>query len=514
MEVIILFLFILLITLSINIQKANRKRAKVEADFQLYQSKVSRDLAKCEVDLQLEKEAFHRYRTETEALRKYLPIKEVELAAQRILSEAEEERILASEAARQIMKEAKQSARVLQTKAQENLEVSHRNAIKIEHDALKKAVEIAGEAWKAKGKAAQFEETAKAMKNIIKGYGDAYLIPNETLLDDLAETYNHTQAGRDLASLRSRIKSMVLNNEVAECDYAEPIRRTTAIEFVTDAFNGKVDSIMAKVKHNNYGILLQKLKDAFRIVNHNGQAFKNARIQTPYFDLIKKQLELSVVVHELKKKDQEEQRRIREEIREEERVRREYEKALREAEKEERLLAKALKQAEQKLKKAATEEKAKYEAQLNNLLEELKIAQEKGQRAISMAQQTKQGHVYIISNIGSFGENIFKIGLTRRLNPLDRVKELGDASVPFSFDVHAMIHSDDAPNLEKALHQAFKAEQVNKVNPRKEFFHLPLTSIKNKVAELNLNPHWTMKAEALEYRESLQLAQQQNQVTR
>ncbi|MEM1324282.1 MAG: GIY-YIG nuclease family protein, partial [Bacteroidota bacterium] len=207
----------------------------------------------------------------------------------------------------------------------------------------------------------------------------------------------------------------------------------------------------------------------------------------------------------------EEQRRIREEIREEERARKEYEKAIKQAEKEEKMLAKALKQAEEKLKQAAADEKAKYEQQLNELLEELQIAKEKGQRAISMAQQTKQGHVYIISNIGSFGENIFKIGLTRRLNPLDRVKELGDASVPFSFDVHAIIHSEDAPNLERELHKAFKGNQVNKVNPRKEFFNIPLTDIKNKVLSMNLenDTHWTMKAEAMEYRESLQLSKKQ-----
>jgi len=127
-----------------------------------------------------------------------------------------------------------------------------------------------------------------------------------------------------------------------------------------------------------------------------------------------------------------------------------------------------------------------------------------------MAQQTKQGHVYVISNVGSFGENIFKIGLTRRLEPLDRVKELGDASVPFSFDVHAMIHSEDAPKLEKDLHKIFELQQVNKVNSRKEFFNVAISDIKEKVNTFrnNAEVHWTMKAEAFEYRESLQLEKQ------
>ena len=119
-----------------------------------------------------------------------------------------------------------------------------------------------------------------------------------------------------------------------------------------------------------------------------------------------------------------------------------------------------------------------------------------------MAQQTRRGHVYIISNIGSFGENVYKIGLTRRLEPLDRVKELGDASVPFPFDVHAMIYSEDAPTLERELHQLFKHHEVNKVNTRKEFFNTSLTEIKEEVERQGYTCHWTIKANAEEYRES------------
>lgn len=98
-----------------------------------------------------------------------------------------------------------------------------------------------------------------------------------------------------------------------------------------------------------------------------------------------------------------------------------------------------------------------------------------------MAQQTKKGHVYVISNLGSFGENVYKIGLTRRLDPAERVRELGDASVPFSFDIHAMIASDDAPALENQLHKEFAHRRVNAVNLRKEFFRVSLDDIRKKV---------------------------------
>jgi hypothetical protein len=113
------------------------------------------------------------------------------------------------------------------------------------------------------------------------------------------------------------------------------------------------------------------------------------------------------------------------------------------------------------------------------------------------------GHVYVISNIGSFGEDVYKIGMTRRLEPMDRVIELGDASVPFPFDVHAMIRSDDAPTLEKHLHKHFMMDQVNKLNPRKEFFKLGIANIKQAVDELGIEAHWTLTADAREYRESL-----------
>ncbi len=126
-----------------------------------------------------------------------------------------------------------------------------------------------------------------------------------------------------------------------------------------------------------------------------------------------------------------------------------------------------------------------------------------GNRRLSEAQKTKAGNVYVISNIGSFGENIYKIGMTRRLEPQERVDELGDASVPFKFDVHAMIKSDDAPALENKLHELFKLKSVNRVNYRKEFFRVTLEEIEQAVKEYtNADIEFTKIAEAKEYRET------------
>ena len=264
------------------------------------------------------------------------------------------------------------------------------------------------------------------------------------------------------------------DTRAADCDYAEANRRAYAIHFAVDAFNGKVDTALAKVKHDNYGKIKQAIIDAYALVNHNGQPFRNARIEQEYLDARLEELKWAVATHELRQQELAEQKELREQIREEEKARREMEKAIKDAEKEERMLQKALEKARKELAGATEEQKLQYEAQLAELESKLSEAEEKGQRAISMAQQTKRGHVYVISNIGSFGEEVFKVGMTRRLEPMDRVKELGDASVPFSFDVHAMIYSDDAPALEKSLHRVFDDKSVNKVNPRKEFFKLPL----------------------------------------
>lgn len=271
---------------------------------------------------------------------------------------------------------------------------------------------------------------------------------------------------------------------------------------MTDAFNGRVDAILSRVKHDNIGTLEQEIRDAFSLVNLNGEAFRNARVLPNYLDARLAELRWAVVVQELKLKEREEQRRIQEQIREEEKARRDYERAMQEAAKEEETIRKAMEKAREEAGHASAQDRAKFEAQLAELSHKLAEAQAKNQRALSMAQQTRSGHVYIISNVGSFGEDVLKIGMTRRLEPEDRIKELGDASVPFTFDVHAMIRSDDAPTLERSLHERFDEFRVNKVNYRKEFFRVPILRLREFVTEKSLEATFTMTADAHEYRET------------
>lgn len=430
-------------------------------------------------------------------------ITEAEENAKNIIQQAN----LDLESAKNETSEIRKSNRELIQKSKEDAERiksdATRQAALMLEQAEEKAKTIAGDAYEIAQKAQHYENVAKAMKNVIEGYGDEYLKPTFSLLDDLAEEFGYDEAGQRLKDAREKTKMLIKSGNASKCDYVETNRRTTAENFVLDAFNGKVDSILSMIKKDNHGILEQKIRDAYSLVNNLGMAFRNAHITEVYLEARLDELKWGAVVNELKLQEREEQRRIKEQIREEEKARREYERAMKEAAKEEDTIRRAMEKAQQAIEKASAEQKAKYEAQLADLQVKLQEAEAKNQRALSMAQQTKSGHVYIISNIGSFGENVFKIGMTRRLEPLDRVRELGDASVPFPFDVHAMIYSEDAPGLETALHKYFVQNQVNKVNPRKEFFRIPIAEIKAEVEKRGLDVTWTMVAAALEYRESL-----------
>lgn len=367
------------------------------------------------------------------------------------------------------------------------------------------AREIAGNAYDLAKHVEEYKAAIQSMRNTIQGYGNEYLKPTESILDGLAEEFGYTEAGKELAKSRSVRKKLSESLSAATSEYVEKMRHDTAVRFIIDAFNGKVDSILSMVKENNVGILEQKIKDAYNIVNALGVAFRDTKITPQYLEECLDELKWAVAVIALKNREKEEQRAIKARIREEERARREYEKAIRDAEKQEAAIRKAIEKATAQLAKANEEQRVKYEAQLVELQDQLSEAEEKNRRALSMAQQTRSGHVYIISNIGSFGENVYKIGMTRRLEPLDRVRELGDASVPFPFDVHAMIYSEDAPALETELHKMFSRNQVNKVNPRKEFFRISIAEIREYFEKKEIQVQWTLKAEAAQYRETLAL---------
>lgn len=392
-------------------------------------------------------------------------------------------------------------------KAEANLAEAGQQAEQIISDAKVRAEQIAGDAYKALANIDSMKKVADALRNRIEGYKDRYIIPTYTLTDELADSYGFVEAGAALKRARALSKLMVEQGRAAKCDYVEANRAGVATAFVLDAFDGKLDSILSRLKADNYGTLRQQVIDAFALVNNNGQAFRNARITDDYLAARLEEVKHACTVAALRDRDREEQRRIREQIREEERAQKEFERAKRDAERDEQVARRTLEKLEAQLRAASEEQKAVFEEKLREMQGKLAEAEAKSQRALSMAQQTKAGNVYVISNIGSFGEDVFKIGMTRRLEPLDRVAELGDASVPFPFDVHGMIYSENAPALEHKLHQQFLVKQINKVNPRKEFFQLSLCDIQDAVSKLGIPAQWTVRAAAAQYRESLSIAE-------
>lgn len=202
--------------------------------------------------------------------------------------------------------------------------------------------------------------------------------------------------------------------------------------------------------------------------------------------------------------EREEQARIKAQIREEQALQREIDRELERLDRERKAIQAAL-------EKALAEAKDEHSAEVDSLRSRLAEAEANSERAKSRAQLTKCGHVYVISNLGSFGEGVYKIGMTRRLEPLDRVKELGDASVPFPFDVHMMISSDDAPALEGALHRSLHNRRMNKVNPRKEFFRTDFEAIRGIVDDCHGKVDYVADAEALEFRESLAMSEEDSE---
>jgi hypothetical protein len=452
-------------------------------------------------------------RTKLEALRKYEGLRDAESEVQRQLSDALKEAASLRGEAQSLLEQARtgaaeersqasRKARELRDQADSMLTRATRDAAQIVEQAERKAEEIAGDAYIALRDKETLEKALQSLWNNVEGYGDRYVIPTRSVLDDLAADFGHTEAGESLKAAREHTRRMVEQKVASACNYVEADRRDRANRFVVDAFNGRVDAILSRTKHDNYGTLEQEIRDTFNLVNLNGIAFRDARILPAYLDARLAELKWAVVVQELKRKEREEQRRIKEQMREEEKARREYERAIREAAEEEEADRKALEVARQEAAHATAEEKSKLESQITELSQRLAEAEAKKQRAISMAEQTRKGTVYIVSNIGSFGEGVFKIGLTRRLEPDDRIRELGDASVPFEFDVHAMIPSDDAPALERMLHEEFDDSRINQVNYRKEFFRLPLERLRSFLTAKGIEISFTMLAEAHEYRET------------
>jgi DNA repair exonuclease SbcCD ATPase subunit len=273
------------------------------------------------------------------------------------------------------------------------------------------------------------------------------------------------------------------------------------IKLMLRAFNGECDAAISKVKHNNFGTIKTRIEKAFDALNKLGQT-KQIAISGDYLKLRVDEL---ILTHELelaKEEEKERQKEIRERIKEEEKALREIEEAKKKAEKDETAKTKALEEARRQLAEEHGLHNEKLESLIAKLENELKDAIDRKAKAIARAQLTKSGHVYVLSNIGTMGDGVYKIGMTRRFEPLERIKELGDASVPFPFDVHALIYTENAPKLENDLHRHFAERRLNLSNNRKEYFRVTLEEVCEAVKTYFGEVTFRTDHEALQYRES------------
>ena len=263
------------------------------------------------------------------------------------------------------------------------------------------------------------------------------------------------------------------------------------------AFNNECEAAIANARWNNKDAMRARIERAAEAITKMNASNK-IYFDDNYIELKLLELETTHQYKEKKKQERDHAADLRRAEREEQRLLKEQAQAEKEEQNFQKLLDRARKQAE----KAVGDELLNLESQIAALTDDLRHAHEKVERARSMAEQTKAGHVYVISNIGSFGAGVVKIGMTRRLDPLDRVKELGDASVPFLFDLHALIYSENAPGLEKQLHDTFANNRLNLVNNRKEFFRVDLDIVKEALKKINPEIDFYMQSEAKEFRQT------------
>ncbi|MBO3273679.1 DUF4041 domain-containing protein [Pseudomonas schmalbachii] len=318
-----------------------------------------------------------------------------------------------------------------------------------------------------------------------------------------------------LDSVRERQKAMIKSGEAAtgNMDWtvngSKPQGRKLVndmIKLVIRSFNNEADYCVDNVKFDNVELGEKRILKSFETCNRLGKIM-DVEISRRYLSLKLDELHLAHEFQIKKQEEKEEAKRAREELREQQKLEQEIRAAREKIAKERKHFATAMRDLQARLDKAESEEErtlllaklAEVEAGRAELESEEKLIDYREQNA-------KAGYVYVISNIGAFGEGVYKIGMTRRLEPMDRVDELGDASVPFWFDVHAMVFSDNAPALEAKLHERFAKGRLNKVNGRKEFFRADIAEIESVIREnYDAAVEVTHEAPAEQYRESLRM---------
>jgi hypothetical protein len=350
-------------------------------------------------------------------------------------------------------------------------------------------------------------------RNQIIVFDETIMLESFALYQPKFKFFTSEEYKQKFDAVREQEKLLIKQGMVASCLQEWTVRGSAAEgkKMVEDmkkllirSFNNECDACVDNVKFNNMAMHEKRIEKSFETINKLGRVM-NVEISKKYKELKLTELALAYEYQVKKAEGKEATKKAREELREQQKMEREIKEAREKINKEKKHFSVAIKDLEIKLEETTDEqdrtliiknlEEAK--AQCAALDQEEKIVDYREQNA-------KAGYVYIISNIGSFGEGVYKIGMTRRLEPQERVDELGDASVPFKFDVHALIFSDNAPELEAKLHEHFYNKRLNKLNNRKEFFRADINEIETVIKQHYHKVIDVVKEAAAEqYRETL-----------
>lgn len=363
----------------------------------------------------------------------------------------------------------------------------------------------------------EYNQERTTYENEIKNLEDEYdKLRNQVIVEYINDKDYSNISSEDmknkLSLLKLREKDLVQSNDAFDVkgSVSENRKQTSAlIRQITKCFTAESTEILNNLTINNVEQSRNKLIKSYETTN---KAFEIDHINLTEDYLKLKLDELSLNFEILKKIQEEKEIRQQEKeiLREEEKVRREIEREKIKIEKEEKQFKNEVSKLMSYMNNASNEvEKQIYIDKIKELENKIELLEIDKKNVFDREQNTRAGYVYIISNIGSFGENVYKIGMTRRLEPMDRIRELSSASVPFEFDVHAMIFSEDAPKLESILHEHFRENALNKVNLRKEFYNIDLDEAKKVVYEnFNNTVEFNMSAKAEEFRQSIKISEE------
>ena len=356
----------------------------------------------------------------------------------------------------------------------------------------------------------QFESYQNANKK--------YLKENEQSLDDsfisklepTIEIELNCMNIRQLRSLFNQNKKQI-ENCLARYEGRYTTKTNAALyKLMTIALKAELQNILYSIRFGKLDSSIAAVKEItekyFSIATDGNQSIASTmkkfigEIEVLFIDAVKIEYEYYVQKERIK----EEQRAIKEQMRQEAEERKALEQEKKRIEKEEQKYRNEIDNIKEQLRTADTSKAEILNKRIAELENQISAINDKREQ-IAALENGKAGYVYIISNIGSFGDDVYKIGMTRRSEPMDRINELGNASVPFPFDVHGLIFSDDAVALEHELHTVFNDNRVNKVNLRKEFFNVSLDNIKKVVEDRCPSAEFHKTALAEQYRQSISM---------